>query len=103
MQKHEVSHCSYEKTPLPAKTLVYYAKKKKKKTCCYNLIGAPHPDMKPKRDGQRFKVSILITCKIKIKTYIYVFVIELSSLRQLIGIHYEVIIANFLPMTTLYN
>jgi hypothetical protein len=59
--------------------------------------------MKPKRDGQGFNVSIPITCKIKIKTYIYAFVIELSSLGQLIGIHYEVIIANFLPMTTLYN
>ncbi len=59
--------------------------------------------MKPKRDGQGFNVWIPITCKIKIKTYIYAFVIELSSLGQLIGIHYEVIIANFLPMTTLYN
>jgi hypothetical protein len=59
--------------------------------------------MKPKRDGQGFNVSIPITCKIKTKTYIYAFVIELSSLGQLIGIHYEVIIASFLPMTTLYN
>ena len=96
MQKHEVWHCSYEKTPTRCQDIDLICQKK---TCRYNLI-AGH---ETKKRWQRFKVSILITCKIKIKTYIYAFVIELSSLGQLIGIHYEVIIAKFLPMTTLYN